>query len=51
VRVERRGGVDVYYWRLKALWSRYMQVFVGPRLAVRIKRRLPLDVKPVLDVV
>jgi len=51
VRVERRGGVDVYYWRVKALWSRYMQIFVGPKLAVRIKRRLPLDVKPVLDVV
>ena len=49
VRVERRGGVD--YWRLKALWSRYIQVFVGPKLAIRIKRRLPLDVKPVLDVV
>jgi len=51
VRVERRGGVDVYYWRLKALWSRYIQVFVGPKLAIRIKRRLPLDVKPILDVV
>jgi len=49
VRVKRRGGVD--YWRLKALWSRYIQVFVGPKLAIRIKRRLPLDVKPVLDVV
>ncbi|MFP3212682.1 MAG: hypothetical protein RXQ02_05370 [Thermoproteus sp.] len=49
VRVERRGGVD--YWRLKALWSRYIQVFVGPKLAIRIKRRLPLDVRPVLDVV
>ncbi len=40
VRVERRGGVDVYYWRIKALWSRYMQIFVGPKLAVRIKKRL-----------
>jgi hypothetical protein len=51
VRMERRGGVDVYYWRLKALWNKYMQIFVGPKLAIRIKRRLPLDVKPVLDVV
>jgi hypothetical protein len=40
LRVERRGGVDVYYWRLKALWSRYMQIFVGPKLTVRIKKRL-----------
>jgi hypothetical protein len=29
VRVERRGGVDVYYWRLKALWSRYYASFCG----------------------
>jgi hypothetical protein len=36
VRVERRGGVDVFYWRIMALWSRYMQIFVGPKLAVRI---------------
>ncbi len=51
VRVERRDGVDVYFWKLKAMWSRYMQVFVGPKLAIRIKRRIPLEVKPVLDVI
>jgi hypothetical protein len=51
VRVERRGDLDVYYWRLKALWSRYMQVFVGPKHAIRIKRKLHLQVEPVLDVV
>ena len=43
--------MDVYYWRIKALWGRYIQVFVGPKLAVRIKKRLLLDVNPVLDVV
>jgi len=49
VRMERRGGVDVYYWRLKALWSRYIQVFVGPkrRLNIKPRRQLPIRLRSV----
>lgn len=43
VRRESRGGVEVYYWRVKNVWRRVMHVFAGPKQGMRIK-------KPVLNV-
>ncbi|MEM1568244.1 MAG: hypothetical protein QW680_01360 [Pyrobaculum sp.] len=48
-RHEVRGGVDVYYWKVKSLFSRTMQIFAGPKLVIRYKQRLVLKLDELLE--
>ncbi|ABL88623.1 hypothetical protein Pisl_1467 [Pyrobaculum islandicum DSM 4184] len=51
VRCEKRGQLEVCYWRVRALWARTMQVFAGPKQAIRYRERLNLDVEPILKTI